>query len=90
MLRTDDARRRTPDDGRRTMDRGPSTPYYKLTGELKMVTSRYRTSMEYLRKLLVMLYSRTEKVANDDEKKALKALKESYFKGWQVTEMERS
>ena len=28
MLRTDDARRRT-------MDAGPSTPYYKLTGELK-------------------------------------------------------
>ena len=35
MLRTDDARRRTPDDGRRTMDPAPSTPYYKLTGELK-------------------------------------------------------
>ena len=28
MLRTDDA-------GHRTMDAGPSTPYYKLTGELK-------------------------------------------------------
>ena len=28
MLRTDDA-------GRRTMDAGPSTPYCKLTGELK-------------------------------------------------------
>ena len=25
----------TPDDGRWTMDAGPSTPYYKLTGELK-------------------------------------------------------
>ena len=37
MLRTDDARRRTPDDGRRTMDPAPSTPYYKLTGELKTV-----------------------------------------------------
>ena len=43
MLRTDDARRRTPDDGRWTMDAGrwtmdagPSTPYYKLTGELKI------------------------------------------------------
>ena len=36
MLRTDDARRRTPDDGRRTMDPTPSTPYYKLTGELKI------------------------------------------------------
>ena len=42
MLRTDDSRRRTPDDGRwtlddgrRTMDPAPSTPYYKLTGELK-------------------------------------------------------
>ena len=42
MLHTDDARRRTPDDGRWTMDAGrwtmdagPSTPYYKLTGELK-------------------------------------------------------
>ena len=30
MLRTDDARCRTP-----TMDAGLSTPYYKLTGELK-------------------------------------------------------
>ena len=28
-------RRRTMDDGRWTMDAGPSTPYYKLTGELK-------------------------------------------------------
>ena len=42
------------------------------------------------RTLLMMLYNRTEKVANDDEKKALKALKESYLKGWQVTEMEPS
>ena len=36
MLHTDDTRRRTPDTGRRTMYAGPSTPYYKLTGELKM------------------------------------------------------
>ena len=36
MLRTDDARRRTMDVGRWMMDAGPSTPYYKLTGELKM------------------------------------------------------
>ena len=36
MLRTDDARRQTPDAGRWTMDARPSTPYYKLTGELKM------------------------------------------------------
>ena len=28
-------RRRTMDAGHRTMDAGPSTPYYKLTGELK-------------------------------------------------------
>ena len=28
-------RRQTPDAGHRTMDAGPSTPYYKLTGELK-------------------------------------------------------
>ena len=35
MLRTDNARHRTHDDGRRTMDAGPYTPYYKLTGELK-------------------------------------------------------
>ena len=42
MLRTDDAGRWTMDDGRWTMDTGrwmmdagPSTPYYKLTGELK-------------------------------------------------------
>ena len=28
-------RRWTMDDGRWTMDAGPSTPYYKLTGELK-------------------------------------------------------
>ena len=26
----------TPDDRRWTMDAGPSTPYYKLTGELKL------------------------------------------------------
>ena len=31
MLRTDDA-------GRWTMDAGPSTPYYKLTGELKKLS----------------------------------------------------
>ena len=36
MLRTDDAGRWTPDDGRWTLDAGPSTPYYKLTGELKI------------------------------------------------------
>ena len=35
MLRTDDAGQWTLDDGHRTMDAGPSTPYYKLTGELK-------------------------------------------------------
>ena len=35
MLRTDNAGRRTMDDGRWTMDAGPSAPYYKLTGELK-------------------------------------------------------
>ena len=29
-------RRQTMDVGRWTMDAGPSTPYYKLTGELKM------------------------------------------------------
>ena len=33
--RTMDDGRRTPDTGRWTMDAGPSTPYYKLTGELK-------------------------------------------------------
>ena len=32
---TPDAGRRTMDAGRWTMDAGPSTPYYKLTGELK-------------------------------------------------------
>ena len=31
-------RRRTMDAGHRTMDAGPSTPYYKLTGELKSST----------------------------------------------------
>ena len=43
MLRTDDAGRRTPDAGqwtmdagRWTLDSGPSAPYYKLTGELKI------------------------------------------------------
>ena len=43
MLRTDDAGRWTMDagrwtmdTGRWTMDAGPSTPYYKLTGELKI------------------------------------------------------
>ena len=29
-------RRWTPDAGRWTLDAGPSTPYYKLTGELKI------------------------------------------------------
>ena len=33
--RTMDAGRWTMDTGRWTMDTGPSTPYYKLTGELK-------------------------------------------------------
>ena len=37
MLRTDDAGRWTPDTGRWTLDAGPSTPYYKLTGELKII-----------------------------------------------------
>ena len=32
---TPDAGRWTLDAGRWTMDAGPSTPYYKLTGELK-------------------------------------------------------
>ena len=27
----------TPDDGRWTQDPGPSTPYYKLTDELKTI-----------------------------------------------------
>ena len=40
MLRTDDAGRRTPDNGRWTLDDGPSAPYYKLTGELK--TGEYK------------------------------------------------
>ena len=30
-------RRWTPDARRWTLDAGPSTPYYKLTGELKML-----------------------------------------------------
>ena len=33
-------RRWTPDAGRWTLDAGPSTPYYKLTGELKIVEGR--------------------------------------------------
>ena len=33
--RTMDDGRWTPDTGRWTLDAGPSTPYYKLTGELK-------------------------------------------------------
>ena len=37
-------RRQTPDDGRRTMDAGPSTPYYKLTGELKKTVASIATS----------------------------------------------
>ena len=32
-------RRRTMDAGRWTMDAGPSTPYYKLTGELKILSN---------------------------------------------------
>ena len=32
---------RTMDDGRWTMDAGPSTPYYKLTGELKKSPGRF-------------------------------------------------
>ena len=38
MLRTDDAGHRTMDAGRWTLDAGPKAPYYKLTGELKIVT----------------------------------------------------
>ena len=55
MLRTDDARRWTPDDGRWTMDAGrwtmdagPSTPYYKLTGELKMGIVQQITNQQKL------------------------------------------
>ena len=33
--------RRTPDTGQWTMDAGPSTPYYKLTGELKIVSVNF-------------------------------------------------
>ena len=49
-------RRRTPDDGRWTMDAGrwtmdagPSTPYYKLTGELKSNTLKYLTSKYFIK-----------------------------------------
>ena len=55
MLRTDDARRRTPDDGRWTMDAGrwtmdagPSTPYYKLTGELKSLSLSLKSYSSYM------------------------------------------
>ena len=41
MLRTDDAGRRTMDAGRWTLDAGSSTPYYKLTGELKKQFKNY-------------------------------------------------
>ena len=36
-----DAGRWTMDTGRWTMDAGPSTPYYKLTGELKRLDRIY-------------------------------------------------
>ena len=50
MLRTDDAGRRTPDAGRWTLDAGPSTPYYKLTGELTMC--RTVTPAEFILKTI--------------------------------------
>ena len=41
-------RRQTPDNGRRTMDAGPSTPYYKLTGELiKMIACGATMSTDF-------------------------------------------
>ena len=48
MLRTEDAGRWTPDVGRRTMDAGPSTPYYKLTGELKKLAVNVLTQFTAL------------------------------------------
>ena len=45
MLRTDDAGQWTMDAGRWTLDAGPSTPYYKLTGELK--TCVEKVSLKY-------------------------------------------
>ena len=43
-------RRRTMDAGRWTMDAGPSTPYYKLTGEVKIIT----ISNPYLVQMFIM------------------------------------
>ena len=36
----------TPDAGRQTMDAGPSTPYYKLTGELKKGRTKERETQD--------------------------------------------
>ena len=46
-------RRRMMDAGRWTVDAGPSTPYYKLTGELKMTTQAGRTWEAYFLNKLV-------------------------------------
>ena len=40
MIRTDDA-------GQWTMDAGPSAPYYKLTGELKMQNEQYEKAFTF-------------------------------------------
>ena len=40
-------RRRTLDTGRWTLDAGPSTPYYKLTGELKMDKTKQFNSLSF-------------------------------------------
>ena len=49
-------RRQTPDAGRWTldagqwmMDAGPSTPYYKLTGELKTIANKVSDKLQYMR-----------------------------------------
>ena len=42
---TMDAGRWTMDTGRWTMDAGPSTPYYKLTGELKTNHAAIKTGI---------------------------------------------
>ena len=57
MLRTDDAGRRTPDAGRWTMDAGPSTPYYKLTGELKNVINSLNcdTVRSYIVRIIIKI-----------------------------------